>query len=88
NNESKCRKLTKSTVVGKAKVMSYEDIVEAQAKRAAKDTAKEAIKGKRGRKRKNPAPAGTKAKKARKSEAEVAADEIAASGMESHCSVL
>lgn len=29
NNESKRRKLTKSTVVGKAKVMSYDDIVEA-----------------------------------------------------------
>ena len=70
--------------------MSYEDIVEAQAKRAAKEAAKEAvaINGKRGRKRKCPAPAGAKAKKARRSEAEVAEDEIAAGGMGDYCSVL
>jgi len=29
NNESNCRQLTRSTMVGKAKVMSYEDIIEA-----------------------------------------------------------
>ena len=76
NNESKCRKSTKLTVVGKAKVMSYEDIVEVQAKRAAKEAAKEAVavNGKRGRKRKSPALAGAKAKKARRSEAEIAED--------------
>jgi len=90
NNESKCRKSTKSTVVGKAKVMSYEDIIEAQAKRAAKEAAKEAaaVNRKGGRKRKSPAPAGAKAKKARRSEAEVAEDEIAAGGMGDYCSVL
>ncbi|XTI93263.1 hypothetical protein V2W45_1347754 [Cenococcum geophilum] len=70
--------------------MSYEDIIEAQAKRAAKEAAKEAavVKGRRGRKRKSPAPAGAKTKKAWRSEAEVAEDEIAAAGMENHCSVL
>jgi hypothetical protein len=36
NNESKSRSSTKATIVGKAKVMTYEDIVEAQAKRDAK----------------------------------------------------
>ncbi|KAF2185312.1 hypothetical protein K469DRAFT_779253 [Zopfia rhizophila CBS 207.26] len=79
NSESKCRKSTKSTIVGKAKVMSYEGIVGAQAKRAAKEAAKEvaAVKGKRGRKRKSPAPARAKVKKARRSEAEVAEDETA-----------
>jgi hypothetical protein len=45
---------TRSTVVGKAKVMSYEDIVEAQAKRNAKEAA--VVKGKRGRKRKSSEP--------------------------------
>ncbi|KFZ24290.1 hypothetical protein V502_01230 [Pseudogymnoascus sp. VKM F-4520 (FW-2644)] len=49
-NESKVRRSTKSIVVGKAKVMSYEDIVKARADRAAKDIMKG--KGKRGRKRK------------------------------------
>jgi hypothetical protein len=42
NNEAKIRRSTKSVVLGKAKVISYEDIEEARAKRAAK----EAITGK------------------------------------------
>jgi hypothetical protein len=54
NNEAKVRRSTKSVVAGKAKVMSYEDIEEARAKRAAKEA--RAGKGKRGRKRKQPAP--------------------------------
>ncbi|KAH6703056.1 hypothetical protein BKA61DRAFT_448673, partial [Leptodontidium sp. MPI-SDFR-AT-0119] len=51
NNEAKVRRSTRSVVLGKAKVMSFEDIEEARAKRAAKDAVKS--KGKRGRKRKN-----------------------------------
>jgi hypothetical protein len=52
NNEAKTRRSTKSVVLGKgkAKVMSYEDIEEARAKRAEKDAIKGT--GKRGRKRK------------------------------------
>ena len=57
NNEAKVRKSTKPVVLGKGqgKVMSYEDLEEARATRAAKDIAKEAMKGKRkrGRKRKS-----------------------------------
>jgi hypothetical protein len=51
NNEVKVRRSTRSVVLGKAKVMSFEDIEEARVKR----TAKEVIKGKgeRGRKRKS-----------------------------------
>lgn len=57
NNEAKVRRSTRSVVLGKAKVMSYEDLEEARAKRAAKEKATAAKgKGKRGRKRKNPAP--------------------------------
>jgi len=52
NNEAKVRRSTKSVVVGKANVMSYEDIEEARAKRAAKEEAT-ASKGKRGWKRKS-----------------------------------
>jgi hypothetical protein len=52
NNESNTRASTKSTVVGKARVMSYEDIVEAQRKREEKDAA---VARRRGRKRKNSA---------------------------------
>ena len=55
NNEAKVRQSTKAVVLGKGKgkVMSYEDLEEARAKRAAKDAMKGKGKGKRGRKRKN-----------------------------------
>ncbi|KFZ24430.1 hypothetical protein V502_01093 [Pseudogymnoascus sp. VKM F-4520 (FW-2644)] len=53
SNEVKVRRSTRSIVLGKAKVMSYEDIEEARAKRAAKEIIKG--KGKRGRKRKSTA---------------------------------
>jgi hypothetical protein len=55
NNEAKVRRSTKSIVLGKAKVMSYEDLEEARVKRAAKDASKAKGKGTRSRKRKNPA---------------------------------
>jgi hypothetical protein len=52
NNEAKVRRSTKSLVLGKAKVMGYEELIEAREKRAEKDAAQEAKgKGKRGRKR-------------------------------------
>src|SRR4051794_38110732 len=54
NNEAKVRRSTKSVVLEEAKVMSYEDIEEARAKRAAKEQAATG-KGKRGWKRKSPA---------------------------------
>jgi hypothetical protein len=53
NNEAKVRRSTKSVVLGKAKVMSYEDIEEAREKRAAKEVIKG--KGNCGRKRKSAA---------------------------------
>ena len=57
NNEAKVRRSTKSLVLGKAKVMSYEDLEKARAKRVVKDAVKEAKgKGKRGRKRKRATP--------------------------------
>lgn len=87
NNEAEVRQSTKSTVVGKAKVMSYEDIEDARAKRSARQQATGG-KAKRGRKRKSPTPEAGKAKKARRSEVEVAEDEIAAGGMGDYCSVL
>ena len=54
NNEAKVRRSTKLVILGKAKVMSYKDIEEARAKRAAKEVIKG--KGKCGRKRKSAAP--------------------------------
>jgi len=56
NNEAKVRRSTKSLVLGKAKVMNYEDLEEARAKRAEKESTQEAKgQGKRGRKRKSAA---------------------------------
>ena len=54
NNEAKVRRSTKSIILGRVKVMSYEDIEEAPAKRAAKEVI--TGKGKHGRKRKSAAP--------------------------------
>jgi hypothetical protein len=73
-------------MVGKAKVMSYEDIRKAQAKRDEKEAT--VVKGKRGPKRKSSAPVLAEAKRTRKSEVEVAEDEIKAMGLKNHCSVL
>ncbi|OCK76245.1 DDE-domain-containing protein [Lepidopterella palustris CBS 459.81] len=53
NNEAKVRRSTRSIVLGKAKVISFEDLGEAPAKRDAKEKAI-ASKGNRSRKRKNP----------------------------------
>jgi hypothetical protein len=54
NNKAKVRRPTKALVLGTAKVMSYEDLEAARAKRAEKDAAKEVKgNGKRGRKRKS-----------------------------------
>ena len=57
NNEAKVRRSTKSLVLGKAKIMSYEDLEEARAKRVEKEST-QAAKGKkkRGRKRKSSPP--------------------------------
>ena len=52
NNESKSRVSVKSTVIGKGKVLSYGDIVEAQNKRDAKE-AKVGSETRRGSKRKS-----------------------------------
>jgi hypothetical protein len=52
NNEAKVRRTIKSVVLGKAKVISYEDLEEARAKRTTKEKATVG-KGKRGRKRKS-----------------------------------
>lgn len=44
NDEGKARRSTKSEILGKAKVMSYEDLENVRANRAIKEAAKEAKK--------------------------------------------
>jgi hypothetical protein len=80
NNESNIRASTKSTVVRKARVMSFEGIIEARKKREEKDAA---AAGRRGRKRKNSAstPAHSRGQKSRAEEIEEANCEINAPEM-------
>jgi hypothetical protein len=66
--------------------MSYEDIVEAQAKRDAKEALM--VKGKCGQKRKGSAPMVVGANRKWKTEVEVAEGEIEAQGLRKYCSVL
>ncbi|KAK3081203.1 hypothetical protein LTS18_009120 [Coniosporium uncinatum] len=57
NSEATVRRKMKSNILGNARVMSFEDIETARARRAVKDAANEVKgKGKRGRKRKSAAP--------------------------------
>jgi hypothetical protein len=58
NNEAKVRRSTKSVVLGKAKVMSYEGLVAKRAEREAKEQDKAKGKRKHGWKRKSPEEAG------------------------------
>jgi hypothetical protein len=59
NNEARVRRSTKSLVLGKAKVMGYEELVEAREKRVEKEAAQKAKgKRKRGRKRTSTAVEG------------------------------
>jgi hypothetical protein len=51
NNEARGRRSTKPVELGKAKIMSYEDLEEVRVKRAIKNKPRQA-KGKCGRKRK------------------------------------
>ena len=80
NDEAKVRRSTKSMVLGKAKVMSYEDLVAKRAEREAKEQDKAKGKRKRDWKRKSQEEAGApgpKAKVVRLSEAQVEEDGIA-----------
>jgi hypothetical protein len=61
NDEANRRKSTRSTIAGKAKVMSYEDIVKAKEDRAAKKAA--VATGKGGLKRKKPCASGSEGQK-------------------------
>jgi hypothetical protein len=87
NNESRIRKSTKAMVVGKAKVMRYEDIVEAEKKR---EMTKSAAAGNaaRPKKRKATAADSNASKKSRRNELEDARHEIDGSGLEAYCSVM
>lgn len=71
-------------MVGKGKVMSYEDIVQAQKKRDEKDAA---AKGRPGRKRKTVASSPRRRKESQADEIKEARREIKNSGIEKYYSV-
>jgi hypothetical protein len=85
NNEKTTHKSMKATVVGSARVMSYEDIVEAQKQRDIKEATAEAG---RGRRTKRNASTQVLGKRSRGQELEEAEHEIMVLRMEEYCSVL
>jgi hypothetical protein len=84
NNEKTTRSSIRSTVTGTAKIMIYDDIVEAQLKRAVKALPTSAKKGDRRRQK----PATGEQKRSRVEELEHNRREIKALGLEGYCSVL
>jgi hypothetical protein len=88
NNEKSTRSSTKSTVVGTARVMSYEDILEAQKKRDIKEAEAIAGRGRRTTKRGRSHPSQVLGKRSRSHERQEAIDAIRVSGMEGFCSVI
>jgi hypothetical protein len=85
NNEKTTRSSIRLTVTGTAKVMSYDDIIEAKRKRDVKEATPAGAKTS-GRKRQNIATGGSK--RARVDELEHGRREIKALGLEEYCSVL
>lgn len=81
NNEKKNRQHTKSTVVGKAKIMTFEDIVMAKRKREEKEAARGSNK------RKRSTPAGEKGS-TRVQRVEESNQSQTAHGIEEYCSVI
>ena len=85
NNEKTTRKSIKATVVGSARVMSYEDIVEAQRQRDIKEAAAEAVRRRRSNRKSSSQVLG---KRSRSEELEQAEREIRTLGMAKYYSVL
>jgi hypothetical protein len=83
--EEDARASIRSIVVGKGKVMSFEDIEEAREKRCKKEVAQAARRGRKGKKT-TAACAPRRGKKTRAAELEEADCEIDALGMRSYCS--
>jgi hypothetical protein len=84
NNEKTTRQSVKSTMPGKARIMTYDDIVKTEQKRAVKVGA---VGAKRGRGRpKSSKPGNEKISSA--DELEIGKGEIKALGLEEYCSVL
>jgi hypothetical protein len=86
NNEKTTRQSASSTVIGTAKVMSYDDLKEAQRKRDAREA--NPVRTRKTNKRSNPAPAPTRGKRSRIEEVQDGRREIEEMGLENYCSIL
>ena len=82
NNEKTTRISARSVVTGNAKVISYEEVVETQRKREMKDMTTPGTRRRGGRPRK------LEVDRSHEEEMEVGQDQIAALGLENHCSIL
>ena len=87
NNEKRTRQGKKARKIGEAKIMVYEDIVEAQKNRHRKEASKVCKKGRKGKKGGSPSLAAKKERSILK-ETKAADQEIAAAGLSGFCSVL
>lgn len=85
NNEKTTRLSIRSTVTGTAKVMAYDDIIEAQRKRDVKEAI---MPGTKRRSRKCQSSKSDECNRPRAEELEVGRYEIGALGLENYCSVL
>jgi hypothetical protein len=85
NNEKTTRQSVRSTVTGNAKIMTYDDIVKAEQKRAAKEVV--APGAKRGGRLPQSSKPG-EGKRPRANELEYGKREIKALGLEEYCSIL
>ncbi|KAF2457246.1 hypothetical protein BDY21DRAFT_286344 [Lineolata rhizophorae] len=88
NNEKKTRQHVKEREIGDARVMSYEDIVEALEMRDRSDANKEKKEASRKATNKVSKPRTTKTKCTVDSETEAALWEVEAAGLSTYCSIL
>lgn len=88
NNEKTTRTSIKATVVGTAKVLSYEDIVEAQRKPDIKEAEAVAVRDRQTLECKQSTSSQVIGKRSRRHEKEEAIEQIRALGLEKYCSVL
>jgi hypothetical protein len=87
NDERKCRRSARSTVVGNARILSYEAILEAE-KRREENMAKVAASVPRKSNRRSLPSPPAQTKRSRRTESEDAEVQIRALGLEDYCSVL
>ena len=87
NNEKKARSVVKSTIVGNARIMTYEDIIDAQKKRDEKQAGRSNSKAGKRKRKSPPSPTSLK-KNSHVQEAMNASRKIATVGLSDFCSVL